>query len=56
MFRTFVIHFTTMDEKSAFSLFLPQFDVVSDLLLNRRTTTLNLFVDFTINAVSILAR
>ena len=28
-------------------LFLPQFDVICDLLLNRRTTTWNLFVKYT---------
>ena len=32
------------------SLFLPHFDVICDLLLNRRTATWNLFVNCTITA------
>ena len=33
-------------------LFLPHFDVICELLLNRRTTTWNLFVKYTLNVWS----
>ena len=33
-------------------LFLPHFDVICDLLLNRRTATWNLFVIYTINCIA----
>ena len=33
-------------------LFLPHFDVICDLLLNRRTATWNLFVKYTIAATT----
>ena len=32
-------------------LFLPHFDVICDLLLNRRTATWNLFVNYIISSV-----
>ena len=39
----------------ATSLFLPNFDVTGDLLLNRRTATWNLFVNYIIKVYSQLS-